>query len=158
MKQKHQRLLFLSIAIIAIAAIGILLLRNLEDYIVYFYSPSDIASAPPAAKQNIRAGGMVKTGSVRQEGSVLYFTLTDYAHDINVRYAGSVPSLFREEQGIVAEGTYDGTLFQATTILAKHDENYMPPEVAKTVKNGDVSRNVKENWKDNAAQTIKADE
>lgn len=154
MKQKHQRLLFLTVACVGIGLTLTVLLNNLEEYIIYFYSPSDIAQRPPASNDVIRAGGMVKPGSVRQEEDILYFTLTDYQHDINVKYSGLVPALFREEQGVVAEGTYRNTMFYANMILAKHDENYMPPEVAKTLKDDQVQTHITQPWKDDAAQTI----
>ncbi len=135
MKPKYQRLILLSAALFLCGAAVMLLLRSLEDYVVYFYSPSDLAEQPPAAEQYIRAGGLVKEGSVVQtaEGTV-HFVVTDYAHDMTIHYTGILPGLFREGQGIVAEGHYRDGVIHAKSILAKHDEYYMPPEVAKSLK------------------------
>jgi cytochrome c-type biogenesis protein CcmE len=157
MKPKHQRLLFISLACIIIAALAFTLMRNIEEYIVYFYAPSDIAANPPQQKTFIRVGGMVKQGSVAQQKNTLYFTLTDYAHEVDVVYTGLVPALFREDQGIVAEGYFNGTHLNASTILAKHDENYMPPEVAKTLKNDANMQIMQEGWKADAAKTMQAE-
>ncbi len=136
MTPKRQRLLFLITGMLMLSAAAALVLVAFRSNLVYFYTPSDILtlSSPPAGK--IRLGGMVKTGSLRtqQDGSIL-FTITDGAHDIHAHYLGLLPSLFREGQGVIADGTLNpqGQLL-ASNILAKHDENYMPPEVAKKLK------------------------
>lgn len=149
MKPKHQRLLFILLAALCIGTAVTLVMRNLEDYIVYFHSPSDIAAKVPSPDEYIRVGGMVKEGSITANGNHTRFTITDYAHDITITHTGTLPSLFREKQGIVAEGHYRDGQFTATTILAKHDEYYMPPEVSKTLKDSDE-------WKERVQQSIEA--
>jgi cytochrome c-type biogenesis protein CcmE len=118
-------------------------LYGLSGKITYFQTPTDIASGALNAKQlerTIRIGGLVKAGSVQQSGEVFDFIVTDGAHDLAVRYRGVLPDLFREGQGIVAYGHYDLTtkILTARDVLAKHDENYMPPDVQKGLdKNAD---------------------
>lgn len=114
-------------------AVG-LALYGLSGKITYFQTPSDV-KAGTAPAQSFRLGGMVKKGSVSQDGEVHNFVVTDFANDLNVTYRGILPDLFREGQGIVATGTYDTNrgLFTATQILAKHDEKYMPPDVKKAM-------------------------
>jgi cytochrome c-type biogenesis protein CcmE len=114
-----------------------LILKAFEQNLMYFYSPGDIAAGKAPSNRDFRIGGMVVKGSVvRAAGSLaVRFTLTDFAHETPVSYAGILPDLFREGQGIVAHGrlTAAGT-FEAREVLAKHDENYMPPEVAASLK------------------------
>jgi cytochrome c-type biogenesis protein CcmE len=136
MKPKHQRLCFLVVAIAMIVGATALILTRFNDSIVFFYSPSDIVSKKPAVGQHMRIGGLVEAGSlVRTSAQDITFVTTDYAHTLKVHYAGELPALFREGQGVVAEGVLevDGS-FTASTILAKHDEKYMPPEVARAIK------------------------
>ena len=136
MKPKHQRLLYVVITLAVLALAVALVLRALRDEITFFYSPSEIANLAPDAKARpMRMGGLVVMGSLKQDGSTHRFTLTDNAATIDVSFDGILPALFREGQGIVAEGRLaaDGS-FAARTVLAKHDENYMPPEVAKKLK------------------------
>lgn len=132
MRKSRQRLWMVGGAgVILAAALGLMLLA-FGDALVLFYSPSDVAQNPPPAGERVRVGGLVEAGSVVRpdEGGAL-FTLTDSAATIRVAYDGSLPDLFREGQGIVAEGHFDGEgLFLASNVLAKHDETYMPPEVA----------------------------
>ena len=135
MKPKHQRLFLLLIAALMVGGAATVILRNLEDYVVYFYSPSDIATRPPALNHYIRVGGLVKEGSITHvDDRTIRFVVTDNAHDLTITYTGVVPSLFRAGQGVVAEGTMRDGVMVAKTILAKHDEYYMPPEVAKSLK------------------------
>jgi cytochrome c-type biogenesis protein CcmE len=122
-------------------AVG-LVLYAMRDSIVFFYSPSDIAEMQVAPGQRIRLGGLVETGSVRRdEGTTVHFSVTDGAKVMPVTYTGVLPDLFREGQGVVTEGAVmpDGT-FKADNVLAKHDENYMPPEVAAKLKEKGVWR------------------
>ncbi len=149
MKPKHQRLLFILCAAILVGCAVTLFLRTIDEYVVYFHAPADIAVNPPSSDTIIRVGGMVKDGSIIANGEHITFTVTDYSHDVMIDYTGTLPSLFREGQGIVAEGTYRDGTFYASTILAKHDEYYMPPEVAKTLKS--------EDWKKKANETITAE-
>lgn len=134
MKLKHQRLLFISGMLVASAIALTLMLYQMRDNIVYFYAPADITAHPPAPQQFIRAGGLVQEGSVQSDGTAHRFMLTDGQATVDVVYIGALPSLFREGQGIIAEGHMKDGVVQATTILAKHDERYMPPEVAKALK------------------------
>ena len=118
-------------AVVLVGAISLALVA-LNDSIVLFYSPSEVAAAPPEPGTHIRVGGLVEIGSViiPAEGGAI-FVLTDGAETIEVHYQGSLPDLFREGQGIVAEGAFlETSIFEASTVLAKHDETYMPPEVA----------------------------
>ena len=111
-----------------------LALTALEDNIVFFRSPSELAAKPAPVGEALRIGGLVREGSVTRDGLRAAFQVTDMAHDINVSYEGMLPDLFREGQGVVAEGRFDGDgNFIADTVLAKHDETYMPPEVAEAL-------------------------
>ena len=120
------------LAFLALAA-GIAL-TALEDNIVFFRSPSELAAKPAVIGEAVRIGGLVREGSVQRGGLRADFAVTDLAHDINVSYEGMLPDLFREGQGVVAEGRFDASgRFIADTVLAKHDETYMPPEVAEVL-------------------------
>jgi cytochrome c-type biogenesis protein CcmE len=133
---KNQRLILAVLAVLALVGAGLLAIPALEDKGTFFYAPSDIAANPPTAGERIRLGGLVKAGSVSRsaDGLTLSFVVTDGARDTPVSYTGLVPDLFREGQGVVATGRLepDGD-FAAESLLAKHDENYMPPEVAKSL-------------------------
>jgi len=123
------------IVLAAGAAIG-LVLYALSSNINLFFSPTDIADGKAPQEQRIRAGGMVLDGSVKRDSESLKveFVLTDYAHNVTVNYEGILPDLFREGQGIVATGKLnESNVFIASEVLAKHDENYMPPEVAEAL-------------------------
>jgi cytochrome c-type biogenesis protein CcmE len=135
MKPKHRRLIMVGLSLGALAVAAFLILRALNDNLVFFYSPTMIAEKKPAPDLRLRIGGLVEPGSVEKRGGQASFRLTDGAHTISVVFAGALPDLFREGQGIVADGALnkDG-VFQAREVLAKHDENYMPPEVAEALK------------------------
>ena len=131
MKRKHKRLSFVVIALALLGAAAGLILMAFEDSIVFFYSPTDLATKHVQPGQRLRLGGLVEEKSVVKKGDgVTQFTVTDTAHSVKVSYKGILPDLFREGQGVVTEGRFDGSTFQAEEVLAKHDENYMPPEVA----------------------------
>jgi cytochrome c-type biogenesis protein CcmE len=133
MTPKKQRLVLLCAAGAALAGAGTLAVSALGETATYFYSPSDARSKQVALGQAIRLGGLVETGSIARaaDGLTLSFRVTDNRNATPVRYTGIVPDLFREGQGVIAEGRFDGAgTFVADTLLAKHDENYMPPEVA----------------------------
>jgi len=117
-----------------------LTLTALEDTVVYFYDPSALADKP-LDNRLIRVGGLVVEGSVDTASTPITFSLSDGAASVDVAYSGILPDLFREGQGIIAEGRYDGTVFTAVTVLAKHDENYMPKEIADSLKDEGL-------WKD----------
>ena len=107
-----------------------LILKSLEENVVYFQSPSEIKILSEIEKKKIRVGGMVKVNSISMQAKEINFIITDFENEINVIYSGVVPNLFTEGKGVVAEGYLkDKNFFLATKILAKHDENYMPPEV-----------------------------
>jgi len=136
MTRKQRRLILIgsSLGVLAIAAA--LVLSALRDSIVFFNSPTDIAEKHVAAGSRIRVGGLVKPGSLQRGDNLnIRFDVTDGNHDIAVRYQGIVPDLFREGQGVVAEGKLESdSLFVADTVLAKHDERYMPREVVDALK------------------------
>lgn len=131
MKPKRQRLVLLVAALGALAAAGGIGVSALGDTATYFYSPTDVQAKGVPAGQAIRLGGLVEPGSVEKNGATIAFRVTDNAQSTAVRYTGIVPDLFREGQGVIAEGRFEpGGTFVADTVLAKHDEKYMPPEVA----------------------------
>ena len=128
-KVKLRFFFILSILIILVLS-AFLILKSLEENVIYFQSPSEIKSLPEILKKKIRVGGMVKDNSVSLQVTELKFVITDFKNEINVIYSGAIPNLFEEGKGVVAEGFLkDKNFFLATKILAKHDENYMPPEV-----------------------------
>ena len=129
-KKVKLRIIFLSTFLITIILSVILILKSLENEIIYFISPTEIKNLNELEKNKIRVGGMVKKDSITIISKELKFIVTDFKNEINVVYSGVVPNLFAEEKGVVAEGYLkDKNFFLATKILAKHDENYMPPEV-----------------------------
>ena len=134
MKRKHRRLSVLLLAALAAGTAAALVLAAFEDNLVYFRSPSEIA-AWEASGERMRMGGLVKTGSLLRQGASVAFRVTDLKNEVEVIYEGILPDLFREGQGVVVEGRLlpDGT-FRADGVLAKHDETYMPPEVAEALK------------------------
>ena len=134
----RQRRIVLVVGILAgVSIAGALALRAFQDNVRFFFDPTQVASGEAPTGERFRLGGMVKPGTVdRQAGSLdMRFVVTDFQRDVPVRYSGVVPDLFRENQGVVAHGRLgaDG-IFVADEILAKHDENYMPPEVARAIK------------------------
>jgi cytochrome c-type biogenesis protein CcmE len=136
MKKSRQRLFVIGAAASVLVGAATLAGFALSDAAVFFYSPADVAEAPPAPGERVRVGGLVVAGSVLRhaEGGAA-FTVTDGAAEVRIDYDGALPDLFREGQGIVAEGAFDsGGLFTAERVLAKHDETYMPPEVAEALK------------------------
>jgi cytochrome c-type biogenesis protein CcmE len=141
--RKRQRLLLVMAALILVGGATGLVMLALSDSVAFFVTPSDIATDKVDADRRFRLGGLVVPGSVERsaaDGSVA-FALTDRAHQVRVRYQGLLPDLFREGQGIVAQGhlARDG-VFVASEVLAKHDETYMPPEVAEALKQAGVWR------------------
>ena len=124
------RFLFVVIIFITLILTVFLFLKSLEENVVYFQSPSEINSSVELNKSKIRVGGMVKKDSISINSNEISFIITDFKNEINVTFTGAVPNLFEEEKGVVAEGFLkDRNFLSATKILAKHDENYMPPEV-----------------------------
>lgn len=145
MTPKRQRLWFVSLSVVFLCAATLLSLQAMRDSIVFFYTPSELL-AKTDVPEPIRLGGLVAAGSVVQgEGDVTRFIVEDGAASLKVEYHGVLPNLFREGQGVVAEGALEAGRFVATRVLAKHDENYMPPEVAKKLKQDGY-------WREGAAQ------
>ena len=131
MKPKNQRLVLVAVALAAVLAAVLLAMWGLRDRAAYFYTPADVAAGRAAAGKAMRLGGMVEKGSVRREadGVTIRFVVGDGEARTPVSYRGIVPDLFREGSGVVAEGRMNGGTFVADTILAKHDERYMPPQL-----------------------------
>ena len=133
-KKVKFRFLFLALIFLTAILSVFLILQSLKDNVVYFQSPSEIKLLLELDKNKIRVGGMVKKQSVLVNSEEINFIITDFKNEINVRYSGAVPNLFEEGKGVFAEGFLkDRNYFMATKILAKHDENYMPPEVKKAI-------------------------
>ena len=135
-KKVKLRILFIA-AFTAIIVLSIyLILKSLEENIVYFLSPSEIKDLSEINPKKIRVGGMVKKHSIQVNSNEINFIITDFKNQITVSYTGAVPNLFEEEKGVVAEGYLkDRSYLKATKILAKHDENYMPPEIKEIIEN-----------------------
>jgi len=133
--RKKRRLYIVCLGLLCLGVATSLVLTAFEDSIVFFYSPTDIAEKGLEADRYVRIGGLVEEGSVeRHPGNRIEFVVTDFSNRIPVTYSGILPDLFREGQGVVAEGKLDGEqIFVAQEILAKHDENYMPKEVAEAL-------------------------
>ena len=129
-KKVKLRILFLFLVIVSVILSVYLVLKSLEENVVYFLSPTEIKNLTVINQKRIRIGGMVKDQSIIIKSDKINFIVTDLKNEINVSYSGSVPNLFAEGKGVVAEGYLkDRSYFSAVKILAKHDENYMPPEV-----------------------------
>ena len=135
-KKVKLRILFLSFIFVTIALSIFLILKSLEENVVYFISPSEIKNLTKIDNnEKIRVGGMVKENSIQMSQNQINFVITDYKSEINVNFSGTIPNLFAEGKGVVAEGFLkDRNFLEASKILAKHDENYMPPEVNEALK------------------------
>jgi cytochrome c-type biogenesis protein CcmE len=139
MTARRRRMMFVALIVLGVAGAATLALTAFRDNVLYFYSPSDVTAGKVPAGRTFRVGGMVDKGSVlREPGSLeVKFIVTDFAHDVTVKYTGVLPDLFREGQGVIARGHLvdsQGHVFVADEVLAKHDEKYMPPEVAESLK------------------------
>jgi len=133
-KKVKLRVLFLALILSSVILTVFLVLQSLKENVVYFQSPTEIKSLIELNKKKIRVGGMVKEKSIFINSNEINFIITDFKNEINVIYSGAVPNLFAEGKGVVAEGFLkDKNYFKATKILAKHDENYMPPEVKEAI-------------------------
>ena len=133
-RPKHQRLVLVSLALLALLGAVLLAMWGLSDRAAYFVTPTDIAAGKAAGGKAIRLGGMVVPGSLKRapDGVTIDFVVSDLKATTDVRYRGITPDLFREGSGVVAEGRMEGREFVADNILAKHDERYMPPQMANT--------------------------
>lgn len=151
MTRKQRRLALIASAGVALSLAAGLILFALRDNIVFFYGPSELAQKPPQPGARLRIGGLVKQGSfTREGGEAVRFVVTDLKADVAVAYKGLLPDLFREGQGVVAEGRFGADhVFQADSVLAKHDERYMPREVADALKKQGV-------WKEGAPEAANA--
>ena len=135
MKRKHKRLTFTVVTLSLLGAATGLILTALEDNIIFFYSPTDLIEKNPDPSQRLRLGGLVAEKSVQKPGdAIILFKVKDAAKTVNVHYKGILPDLFREGQGVIAQGRFKSGIFEAEEVLAKHDENYMPAEVADAIK------------------------
>tara|TARA_B100001142_G_scaffold287972_1_gene303848 strand:- start:685 stop:1104 length:420 start_codon:yes stop_codon:yes gene_type:complete len=133
-KKVKLRFLFLILILFTVILSTFLILQSLKENVVYFQSPSEIKYLKKIIKKKIRVGGMVKENSIIMNSDNINFVITDFKNEINVIYSGAIPNLFEEGKGVVAEGFLkDRNYFSATKILAKHDENYMPPEVKEAI-------------------------
>ncbi len=133
-KKVKLRILFISLLLVSVILSIFLILKSLEEDVVYFFSPTEIKSLTEINKKKIRIGGMVKENSIVIDSENINFIITDFKNEINISYSGSVPNLFEEGKGVVAEGFLkDNSFLIAEKILAKHDENYMPPEVKEAI-------------------------
>jgi cytochrome c-type biogenesis protein CcmE len=134
--RKRRRLVFVVLGMLVLGGATALVLAAFEDSLVFFYSPTDIATKQLPADRRVRIGGIVEAGSIARgaDGLSVRFVVTDLANTIPVSYRGVLPDLFREGQGVVAEGRLANGVFQADEVLAKHDEKYMPPEVVDALK------------------------
>lgn len=133
-KKVKLRFFFVILILLTLILSVFLILKSLEENVVYFQSPSEIKELTEIGNKKIRVGGMVKKDSIVINSNKINFIITDFKNELNVTYSGSIPNLFAEEKGVVAEGYIkDRSFFIASKILAKHDENYMPPEVKKAL-------------------------
>ncbi len=134
MKPRYKRLSIAAGVLVAVGAIAALVLNAFESNLVFFYSPSQVAAKEVPTGRTFRLGGMVETGSIKREGVLVNFVVTDTVQTVPVRYSGILPDLFKEGKGVVAQGKVEDGVFVAREVLAKHDENYMPPEAAEALK------------------------
>jgi cytochrome c-type biogenesis protein CcmE len=135
MKPRHKRIAIVAGVVLVVGAAAALVLNAFQSNLVFFYSPSQIASNEAPLGRTFRLGGMVEAGSVKRDGVMVSFVVTDTVKTIPVTYQGILPDLFKEGKGVVAQGQLQDGVFKAKEVLAKHDENYMPPEAAEALKN-----------------------
>jgi cytochrome c-type biogenesis protein CcmE len=135
LKTRHKRLAIAAGVVLVIGAAAALILNAFNSNLVFFFSPSQIASKEAPVNRTFRLGGLVVAGSVKREGVAVDFKVTDTAQTVPVHFEGILPDLFKEGKGVVAQGKLQDGVFVAKEVLAKHDENYMPPEAAEALKN-----------------------
>jgi cytochrome c-type biogenesis protein CcmE len=135
MKSRHKRLAIAGGVLASVAVIAALVFNAFQSNLVFFFSPSQVAAKEAPTGRSFRIGGLVQEGSVRREGVKVNFVVTDNVKAIPVSFEGILPDLFKEGKGVVAQGRLEGDVFVAREVLAKHDENYMPPEAAEALKN-----------------------
>ncbi|MFO1154739.1 MAG: cytochrome c maturation protein CcmE [Rhodospirillales bacterium] len=156
-KRKRQRLAFVGLGVVVIGIAAAIILTQLQEHLVFFHSPSELQQKPDLlSDRRLRIGGLVENGSVEKAGDgMVRFRITDLAQSLPVRYHGILPDLFREGQGVVVEGRMQEGLFVADQVLAKHDENYMPPEAAAALKASGQWQHMRETM-ENAGQHVSA--
>ncbi len=141
MKPRHRNMALAAALLLGLGAITALVLNAFRSNLVFFYSPSQVHAHEAPQQRAFRLGGLVEKGSVKRDGVQVEFVVTDTVHAVPVRYQGILPDLFQEGKGVVAQGRFEGPRFVAQEVLAKHDEDYMPPEAAEAVKRAGESRN-----------------
>lgn len=135
MKTRHKRMAIAGGVLVVVGAITALVLTAFQSNLVFFYSPTQIQTKEAPVGRTFRLGGLVVEGSIKREGVRVDFQVTDTAQTVPVRFEGILPDLFKEGKGVVAQGQLRDGVFEAKEVLAKHDENYMPPEAAEALKN-----------------------
>ena len=136
MKPRQKRLAIAGVVLASVGAMAALVFNAFQSNLVFFYSPTQVMAKEAPANRTFRIGGLVQDGSVKRDGVEVNFVVTDTAKTVPVRYKGILPDLFKEGKGVVAQGQLQGDVFVASEVLAKHDENYMPPEAAEALKHG----------------------
>ena len=156
MKPRHKRLIWVLGGVAALGVAAALVLNAFQSNLVFFFTPTQIASGEAPRGKAFRVGGLVEPGSVKRDGTTVVFNVTDNAKSIPVAYTGILPDLFKEGRGIVAQGAIqpDGS-FRASEVLAKHDENYMPPEAAEALKRAGHPVGAPEQFVDQASKSLK---
>ena len=145
MKPRHKRIAAIAVGVVALGVATALVLSAFQENLIFFFTPSEVAANKAPQGRTFRIGGMVEKGSVKRDGVTVQFTVTDTAKTLPVVYKGPLPDLFREGKGVVAQGQLDADgVFRANEVLAKHDENYMPPEAKLAVEKAhEASRTLK---------------
>ncbi len=133
-KPRHKRLAIVGGLLVSVGAIAALVFNAFQSNLVFFYSPTQVMAKEAPSARTFRLGGLVQAGSVKRDGVQVNFLVTDTVQAIPVRFEGILPDLFKEGKGVVAQGQLQGGVFMAREVLAKHDENYMPPEAAEALK------------------------
>ncbi len=143
MKPRHQRFLFITLGVAALAVAGMFVLNAFQSNLVFFFTPTQVSQGEAPKGRAFRVGGMVKEGSLKKDGENVQFVVTDFAHDVPVAYKGLLPDLFKEGKGVVAQGKLsEDQNFVASEVLAKHDENYMPPEAKHALDKAEAAKAV----------------
>jgi len=140
MTKRQNRMALVAMLVLGISLAGYFALKAFNDNLLYFFTPTDVVEGRAPIGKSFRIGGLVETASVIRDDMKVSFTLTDTANSMQVNYVGILPDLFREGQGIVATGSFSQEVFVASEVLAKHDENYMPPEVADALEKAKQSK------------------
>ncbi len=141
MKPRYKRAIFIAGGLAAVGIAAYLVLNAFQSNLVFFFTPTQVASGEAPKNRTFRIGGLVKTGTVKRDNLTVNFVVTDSAKDMNVSYTGILPDLFREGKGVVAQGKLDADgKFTASEVLAKHDENYMPPEAQQAMDQAQIQK------------------